>query len=66
MTGRHRGCLVCGEALAYRLEAAAVTCALCGAAGLSPVACSAGHFVCDGCHARQEDNCADDGLWQHW
>ena len=51
MTDHHQGCLVCGEALAYRSEAAAVTCALCGSAGESPVSCAAGHFVCDGCHA---------------
>jgi hypothetical protein len=49
--GHHQGCLVCGEPLAYRAEAAAVTCAFCGAAGSSAVACSAGHFVCDACHA---------------
>jgi hypothetical protein len=51
VTGHAQGCLVCGEALAYRVEATPVTCALCGAAGVSPVACAAGHFVCDGCHA---------------
>jgi hypothetical protein len=51
VSDHQKGCLVCGEPLAYRAEAAAVTCALCGAAGESPVACGAGHFVCDGCHA---------------
>ena len=51
MTGHHGGCLVCGEELAYRVEASAVSCALCGAPGVSPVTCQAGHFVCDPCHA---------------
>lgn len=51
MKAHRRGCLVCGEALAYRDEAAPVTCAFCGAAGSSPVACRDGHFVCDTCHA---------------
>ena len=51
MTGQHGGCLVCGAALAYQAGAEAVSCALCGAAGVSPVACQAGHFVCDACHA---------------
>lgn len=49
--GHHQGCLICGEPLAYRAAAAPVRCALCGAAGDSPVACGAGHFVCDACHA---------------
>jgi hypothetical protein len=51
VTGHRQGCLICGATLAYRGEAAAVACALCGAAGVSPVTCQAGHFVCDGCHA---------------
>ena len=51
MTIHAQGCLVCGQALVYRVEAAAVSCALCGAASASPVACGEGHFVCDGCHA---------------
>ncbi len=51
MTDHRRGCLVCGEPLAYRAEMRPVACALCGGAGESPVACGAGHFVCDGCHA---------------
>ena len=51
MTEHDRGCLVCGEALDYRAEAAAVVCALCGAPGSSPVSCGSGHFVCDACHA---------------
>jgi predicted RNA-binding Zn-ribbon protein involved in translation (DUF1610 family) len=51
VTVHRRGCLVCGAALAYREQAAAVSCALCGAAGTSPVTCAAGHFVCDACHA---------------
>jgi Family of unknown function (DUF5714) len=47
----HQGCLTCGAALVYGQDAAPVTCALCGAAGRSPVACAHGHFVCDTCHA---------------
>jgi hypothetical protein len=51
VTGPHRGCLVCGAALDYREAAQAVTCTFCGQGSLSPVACAAGHFVCDDCHA---------------
>lgn len=51
MTEHDHGCLVCGASLAYRTQAAPVACALCGAAGSSPVTCQAGHFVCDACHA---------------
>jgi hypothetical protein len=49
--GHHHGCLLCGAALEYRDAAAPVACALCGAAGASPVSCLGGHFVCDACHA---------------
>ncbi len=45
------GCLVCGAELVYRIGAAPVTCALCGAAGASSATCAAGHFVCDACHS---------------
>lgn len=48
---RHRGCLTCGAELVYRAAASPVTCAFCGTAGTSPVACAGGHFVCDACHA---------------
>jgi len=51
VTDHHQGCLLCGQTLAYRDKAAPVTCAFCKVAGLSPVTCSAGHFVCDTCHA---------------
>jgi hypothetical protein len=51
VAGHHHGCLTCGAGLAYRQEAAPVTCELCGAASTSPVACERGHFVCDPCHA---------------
>lgn len=50
-TEHQRGCLLCGADLVYRLTAAPVTCALCGAAGESQAGCVAGHFVCDDCHA---------------
>jgi hypothetical protein len=51
VTEHASGCLVCGDPLAYQASATPVTCALCGAAGTSPVVCLSGHFVCDGCHA---------------
>ena len=51
MSDHFKGCLVCGEPLAYRDRATPVRCAFCGGAGASPVACAAGHFVCDTCHA---------------
>ncbi|MFO0583986.1 MAG: DUF5714 domain-containing protein [Anaeromyxobacter sp.] len=44
-------CLLCGAPLVYAAAARPVTCALCGAGVGSPVACAAGHFVCDACHA---------------
>src|SRR5512135_318933 len=48
----HRtGCLVCGADLVYLPASEAMTCALCGAARDSAARCTAGHFVCDGCHA---------------
>lgn len=46
----HQGCLLCGADLVYRLGAATMTCALCGAARDSAASCAAGHYVCDACH----------------
>lgn len=46
----HQDCFLCGAPLEYRATAAEVRCALCGAGATSPVACRAGHFVCDACH----------------
>ncbi|HEY3445695.1 MAG TPA: DUF5714 domain-containing protein [Myxococcales bacterium] len=46
------GCLICGSALAYSQERSARTCALCGQPASSDAACTAGHFVCDGCHKK--------------
>lgn len=45
------GCLVCGGPLAYTPTAEPVTCAFCGGAFASNARCTAGHYVCDGCHA---------------
>ncbi len=45
------GCLVCGAALAYAVESAPMTCALCGATRPSHARCVAGHHACDACHA---------------
>lgn len=45
------GCLVCGGALEYGQETAPDTCALCGETFQANVRCSAGHYVCDRCHA---------------
>src|SRR5574341_250373 len=45
------GCLVCGGPLAYSADAEPVTCALCGGAFASTARCTAGHYVCDRCHA---------------
>lgn len=47
----HRGCLLCGAELEYRVEAEPVRCATCGAEQASTARCRSGHFVCDACHA---------------
>lgn len=44
------GCLVCGAELCYAARREARVCALCGAQFEAEAACSAGHYVCDGCH----------------
>jgi len=45
------GCLVCGGPLAYSAAAEPVACALCGGTFESTARCTAGHYVCDRCHA---------------
>ncbi len=45
-----RGCMVCGEALAYRPVERAETCHFCGDVRPATAACTAGHYVCDACH----------------
>jgi hypothetical protein len=45
------GCLVCGAELAYLDAAEAMACAACGQPAHADVRCTAGHFVCDRCHA---------------
>lgn len=50
MNEHRSGCLICGADLAYR-EGETRACSLCGETGRSDVACTAGHYVCDVCHA---------------
>ena len=50
MAEHRSGCLLCGGELRYAATASTRTCALCGAAAVSEVACAAGHYVCDACH----------------
>lgn len=45
------GCLICGEALIYSEQTAALRCFYCGAAESATVACVNAHYVCDGCHS---------------
>jgi hypothetical protein len=52
MSGYMEACLVCGEALEYLEQAAAVTCSLCGSAERGHVVCGRGHYVCEECHGR--------------
>jgi hypothetical protein len=48
----HRtGCLACGAPLEYLPAAERMTCTGCGASFESAARCTAGHFVCDACHA---------------
>ncbi len=43
-------CLVCGQPLTYPPAQEARSCAICGAKVAANAWCTAGHFVCDGCH----------------
>ena len=49
--GHATGCLVCGKPLAYLAASEPMACALCGKSCVSAARCTAGHFVCDACHA---------------
>jgi hypothetical protein len=52
MESHHRtGCLVCGAPLEYFAAPRALPCAVCGAGRGADAACTAGHYVCDACHA---------------
>ena len=46
------GCMVCGAPLIYSKENLKIPCEYCGAFFTSNSVCEKGHFVCDGCHAR--------------
>ncbi len=53
-TGAHEaGCLLCGGELLYGQRPRLLECARCGDARSTSVACAAGHYVCDGCHAAE-------------
>jgi hypothetical protein len=44
------GCLVCGDKLLYREDAATRTCFYCGVVKETNACCGGGHYVCDACH----------------
>ena len=44
-------CMVCGAVLDYLHHAENLTCTYCGKIVQGSVACTAGHFICDECHA---------------
>jgi hypothetical protein len=45
-------CMVCGSPLVYFAEEAELKCYYCSETKAANAHCEAGHFVCDGCHAR--------------
>jgi MoaA/NifB/PqqE/SkfB family radical SAM enzyme/SAM-dependent methyltransferase len=45
-------CMVCGSPLVYLAEEAELKCYYCRETKAANAHCEAGHFVCDGCHAR--------------
>jgi MoaA/NifB/PqqE/SkfB family radical SAM enzyme/SAM-dependent methyltransferase len=47
-----RDCMVCGSPLVYLGEEVNLKCYYCGETRAANAHCEAGHFVCDGCHAR--------------
>ncbi len=53
--GQSENCMICGEPLVYLEEANMQTCWICHREKLSNAACTAGHFVCDDCHAAGSD-----------
>ncbi len=44
-------CAICGAQLAYSVDKKTMACAICGASEASHACCTAGHYVCDACHA---------------
>lgn len=50
-TEHSSGCLICGDELIYQATHSNYTCAICGQAGSSNVACPKAHYVCDSCHS---------------
>ncbi|UCH88081.1 MAG: SAM-dependent methyltransferase [Thermoplasmata archaeon] len=51
MSEKKTGCMVCGEELIYTDEPEKLQCVYCKNEYDSNAKCSAGHFVCDSCHA---------------
>ncbi|MFW5859787.1 MAG: DUF5714 domain-containing protein [Planctomycetota bacterium] len=45
------GCMVCGAPLIYLESSADRSCSYCGKTLRADAVCTAGHFVCDGCHS---------------
>lgn len=52
---RHKAehCMVCGLPLLYGEQGEPVECRVCGRRESSPIACPAGHYICDACHSDQ-------------
>jgi hypothetical protein len=55
VSDRDTNCLICGSPLRYLQSAERLRCARCGAEAWANALCSAGHFVCDECHAGDID-----------
>lgn len=53
MPRKQGACLVCGEPLHYFETAQTLTCSFCHKEFTTYASCTAGHYVCDACHARQ-------------
>ncbi|MCJ7751273.1 MAG: methyltransferase domain-containing protein, partial [Armatimonadetes bacterium] len=47
-----RDCMVCGSPLVYLDRESPLKCHYCGESKTANAHCEQGHFVCDGCHAR--------------
>ncbi|HJJ47786.1 MAG TPA: DUF5714 domain-containing protein [Methanocorpusculum sp.] len=45
-------CIICGDPLIYSGETKEAVCEICGRSFPTNTVCSAGHFVCDECHAN--------------
>lgn len=48
---KREGCLVCGSELVYRQDPLSARCIVCGRPFLTRTQCTAGHYICDECHA---------------